>query len=161
MLRWIMRNPALGSEEDAGQFGSKFLFGLVQIAEAVRVIQGLAVQPRRVAGPVCEFMKRRAVIALCLFERSFWRKMNAVIRPAVIGAVILIVRDFGSGCRENRLARFRRLELGALWQCVRGNIVDLPGIEYGIDAMDVAGPVGLGPAIIRPFTGTGCLPIGG
>src|SRR5436305_3150445 len=103
------------------------------------------------SGPVGELMQGCAVIARRFFERALRRKMDAVLRSAVECAVILIVRDFGSRAGEDGLASFGDLKLRAFRQFVTGYVVDLPGVEDGIDPMDVASPVRLGSAIPDGF----------
>ena len=43
MIRGIVGNSDFGSNEDARQFGAKFLFGVVQIAESIRLVQRWAI----------------------------------------------------------------------------------------------------------------------
>jgi len=48
----VVGDPALGHQEDAGELGTQLFLGIVEIAEAVAVIQGLAVEPLASARPV-------------------------------------------------------------------------------------------------------------
>src|SRR3954454_14351685 len=105
-------------------------------------------------------MQGRAVIAGGFFECALRRKMNAVASPAVECTVILIVRNSGSRSGENSLARFCDFELRALRQFVSGYVVDLLGVEDGIDPMNVARPVSVGSALTCFLPCTCALPVG-
>ena len=110
MIGWIVWNAKFRGQKDAGKFGPKFLFRIVEIAKAVRVRKGRAIETGRVAGPVGKLMKGRSVVSGCVFERFFRREMDAVGASVVKGAIELIVFDSSAGIFENSFTSLDRLK---------------------------------------------------
>ena len=103
MMRGIMGHSDFRSNEDARQLGAKLFFRVIQIAESIGFVQGRAIEPRGVTGPVCEFVKRGAVVTRRVFEGFLRRQVDAVCGRTIEGAVALVVRDFRAGIREDAL----------------------------------------------------------
>src|SRR5262249_39840488 len=52
MLVGVVWNSSLRGQNNAGQLSSQYLLGVTDIAEPVGLVEGCAIQPRRVATPV-------------------------------------------------------------------------------------------------------------
>ena len=114
MIRGIVGNSDFGSNEDARQFGTKFFFRVIQIAESIGFVQGRAIEPRGVTGPMCEFVERRAVITRRVFEGFLRRQVDAVCGRTIERAVALVVRDFRAGICEDALTTLNGFECGSV-----------------------------------------------
>src|SRR5690242_17288743 len=62
--------------------------------------------------------------------------MDSVVRPAVVRPVGLVVVNLRVRFRDNLFPGLHSFEFGTRFWLMRWNVVDLLGIENGIDAMD-------------------------
>src|ERR1019366_2153709 len=135
MLPRIVRDSALGSQKQAGQFGAQFLACVILIAESVGVVESLPIQPVGVPGPVRQLVESGAVIARRVVEQLAERKMDGVGGTRIEGAVGLIVCNFRARVPKDLLAGFDGGESGMSPRLLRGNSINLFGVENGVDAM--------------------------
>src|SRR4051794_12721050 len=106
MLLRVVWDSALRCQEHRREFGPKFLFGVVRIAESIAFVERWAIQSGRVPGPVAQLMKSRPVVIRCATERFFRRQVNCVLGAAVERAVLLIVRNCRAGVLEDFFTGF-------------------------------------------------------
>src|SRR5579885_2642234 len=136
MARRIVRNAALGSQEQAGQFGAQLLLGIIQVAKAIALIQCLAVEPAGMAGPVSELMKRGSIVIRRGRERCLGRQVNRISGAIVEGGIVLIVQDARARVLQDGFGSSYDLELLALLRRVGRNPIDLFCVEHSVDAVN-------------------------
>ena len=144
VMRWIVGHSDFGSNKDARQLGTKFFFRVIQIAESIGFVQGRALEPRGVTGPVCEFVKRCAVVTRRVFEGFFRRQVNAVCGRTIERAVALVVRDFRAGVGEDTLTALNGFEFCRLPALEGWYALDLLRVEDGVNPMSEAAMIFLG-----------------
>src|SRR3546814_5922932 len=76
------RYTQFGSENGRGQFGDQFSGSIGVAAEAVLEI---AIEPRRMTGPVRKLVGERCVVVVVGIEEFGWRHGDAVAQRLVIG----------------------------------------------------------------------------
>src|SRR5579883_2625677 len=136
MARRIVRNGALGCEEQAGQFGAQLLLRIVQVAEAIAFSQRGPVEVARMAGPMSEFVQRGSVVIWRRRECRLGRQVNRIYNAIVEGPIVLIVQDARARAIQDRFGGLYDLEFGALLRRVGRNSIDLFRVEHGIDAVN-------------------------
>src|ERR1035437_10090228 len=139
MLPRIVRDSALGSQKQAGQFRAQFLAGVVLVAKSVGVVESLPIQPVGMPGPVRQFVESGAVIARCVVKQLAERKVNGIGGTRIEGAVGLIVCNFRARVPKDLLASLGGGESGMSPRLLRGNSINLFGVENGVDTMDEPG----------------------
>src|SRR5438034_4306200 len=132
----IVWDPALGQQEDARELGPQLFLGIVEIAKAVALSQGLPVEPLRGARPVRELMKGGPVIVPRCFEGRLWWKMNCVGQTVVEGALGLVMTDPGAAVAQQGLSSLGDLPLLAHTRRMSRNPVDLTSVEDGVNAVE-------------------------
>ncbi len=133
VLFGTVRNPPLGGEEDAREFGPQFLLGVVLVAKRIAIVQCLAIQTVGVASPVGQFVKSRPIVVCRAFERFLWGKVDRVLRPAVKGSIVLVVADARTRIAQDLFAGLGHLPLVTLLGDVIRHSFDLPGVEDRVD----------------------------
>src|SRR5262249_18462311 len=63
VLRWIVRDAALGGEENARQFRAQLFFGIIQIAKSVAFVQCRTIEAATVATVMGKRMEKGAVVS--------------------------------------------------------------------------------------------------
>src|SRR5438876_8260765 len=86
----VVRDAALGHQEDARELGTQLFLGIVEISKAVALIQGLPVETLAGARPVTTFVEGGPVIGTCRLEGRPRRKVNGVGHGIVEGAIGLV-----------------------------------------------------------------------
>lgn len=89
-----------GADEGGSEFGDKLFRGVGGIAPA-RAVE-VTIEPGLVAGPMCEFMAKRGVVAFGGDEAREGRQLDVVETRAVIG-LMAAVADVGRGRRDESL----------------------------------------------------------
>lgn len=85
--------PRLVAQDHAGNLGPQLFLGVPLAPEGMRQV---AVQPRRVAGPVPQLMERGCVVVVGARELAFVGQMDAVRGRPIKRAVVLAVADGGT-----------------------------------------------------------------
>src|SRR5579863_7486317 len=88
------------------------------------------------ATPMCELMQCCPVVSSSILEDVLRRQVNAVLRPAVVCSIRLVVRDVRARVLQDLLARLNGLKGCVLLGCMRRNTLDLLSVENRVHAVD-------------------------
>src|SRR5947209_1290973 len=136
MLLGVVRNAALRRQKYACQLRAQFLFGVVGVAEAIRLIQCGPVQAGWMSGPVSQLMKCGPVISGRIGKRLLRWKVNAVCAATVERLVGLIMMDSRSGVLQNLLASVDYFEWRVLLRLIARSAIHLLGVEDRVNPMN-------------------------
>ncbi len=135
-----------GAQEGGAEFGGQFLAGVGRGSEAARLV---ATEPGRVAGPVDQFVQRRAVVVDLVEEGGLRRDADIVLAGVVVGAFAADADigpgggDQGFGARDD-LAFGKRRRFGdePVQPFALVEVEDGEALEEGHDAGVLAGFAG-------------------
>src|SRR3546814_19258798 len=97
------RYTQFGSENGRGQFGDQFSGSIGVAAEAVLEI---AIEPRRMTGPVRKLVGERCVVVVVGIEEFGWRHGDAVAQRLVIGLGSIVAQIGADAGKEGIKAVF-------------------------------------------------------
>jgi hypothetical protein len=99
----VVWDASFSQQKDAGQFGTQFLPGVVEISKAIAFVERLAFETIRMTSPVDQLVKCRPVVVRSCFEPRSGGKVDGIGTAAIERVVGLVVVDSSARGIENRL----------------------------------------------------------